>query len=133
ELVSELLELGALAREAAPREVPDRADEHSDEDRQRDERLRHRRRALAACLRVLAREEVDGAHQSSIPSPIAAVSDGDGRSFPRLRPVLARVSGSPTRTFTPTRFVSSAARPVICAAPPVRMISAMPSESGCSW
>src|SRR5439155_27172219 len=129
----ETVELALLLRDlrALDHEVRPEAgrDEHARADPDED-----RRAGRADCLlMVIAREKIDGAHQSSIPSPIATASEPSCSGCPSFFDTFMRASGSPTRTCTPISFSSSDARPGRCVVPPVSTISPMPRDPGWFW
>ncbi len=68
-------------------------------------------RALAGLLEVLAGEKVDGAHQSSIPSPIATASAPSWPLELMPCPEPTRANGSATRTLMPISSSSCSASP----------------------
>src|SRR5207248_9801507 len=85
---------------------------------------------LARLLDLLAGEKVDGAHQSSIPSPIATARAPSWPLELMPCPEPTRANGSATRTWMPISSSSCSASPCRWAPPPVMVISAKPRESG---
>src|SRR4029077_12969025 len=84
---------------------------------------------LALALDLLARKKVDGAHQSSIPSPIATAKAPSWPLELMPCPEPTRANGSATRTLMPISSSSCPASPWRWAPPPVIVISAKPRES----
>src|SRR4029079_16834143 len=87
-------------------------------------------RTLALLLAGLARAEGGGAHQSSIPSPIATASEPSWPPELMPCPEPTRANGSATRTLMPISSSSCSGSPCRWAPPPVMVISAKPRESG---
>jgi hypothetical protein len=90
---------------------------------------------LGAVALDLAREEIDRAHQSSIPNPTATASD-PAETVAAI-PKLARQLDPPERIRDPYRnpdeLFELRRQTAGCRRPPVTRISEMPSDSGCSW
>ena len=87
----------------------------------------------AAALRArveVARQEVDGAHQSSIPRPMATASEpaASGRLRAHLDPPERIAQADRDADESPT----ASGKPSMCAVPPVRTTSPMPSAPGCA-
>src|SRR5439155_9735708 len=89
--------------------------------------------AQALARRELLGKQVDGAHQSSIPSPIATASEPTCSRCANRFGIFSRASGSPTTTCTPIRRSSSSARPGRRVVPPVSTISPIPRLPGWFW
>src|SRR4029079_7438537 len=127
--------LGVQSSRVLPIGAPVREQEASDEDEQDDGAAdagheADGARPLALLLDLLAGEQGDGAHQCSIPSPIATAREPSWPPELMPCPEPTRANGSATRTLMPISSSSCSGSPCRWAPPPVMVISAKPRESG---
>src|SRR5262249_37350385 len=127
------VELRSLLRDRAGGGHEGERREHGDRDDSSSEHEVVQSARTGTLLIQVAREEIDGSHQSSIPRPIAIANDPNWLSTETLGATFTRLSGSPRRIGTPTISRRASGSPSMCAVPPVTTISPMPRAPGWAW